>query len=91
MEGALLYLQRAKEANLSDLKKVYEDQTFAALWDPRLQKIVTVKEIEAPGAASDQRLYASPRGQAFLMVIDIVARPRGVRHIPRKISKSGNR
>jgi tetratricopeptide (TPR) repeat protein len=41
VEGALLYLQRAKEANFSDLKKVYEDQTFAALWDdPRLEKIV---------------------------------------------------
>jgi tetratricopeptide (TPR) repeat protein len=41
VEGALEYLRRAKEANFSDLKKVYEDQTFAALWDdPRLQKIV---------------------------------------------------
>ena len=41
LEGALEYLRRAKEANFPDLKKVYEDQTFAALWDdPRLQKIV---------------------------------------------------
>jgi tetratricopeptide (TPR) repeat protein len=41
IEGALTYLQRAKEGNFPDLKKVYEDQTFAALWeDPRLQKIV---------------------------------------------------
>jgi len=41
MEGALTYLQRAKEGNFPDLKKVYDDQTFAALWeDPRLQKIV---------------------------------------------------
>ena len=41
LEGALEYLQRARDANFSDLKKVYSDQTFAALWDdPRLQKIV---------------------------------------------------
>jgi len=41
LEGALEYLRRAKEANFPDLKKVYADQTFAALWDdPRLQKIV---------------------------------------------------
>jgi tetratricopeptide (TPR) repeat protein len=41
LEGALEYLRRAKEGNFPDLKKVYEDQTFAALWDdPRLEKIV---------------------------------------------------
>ena len=41
IEGALEYLRRAKEGNYPDLKKVYEDQTFAALWeDPRLGKIV---------------------------------------------------
>jgi len=41
LEGALEYLRRAKEANFSDLKNVYKDQTFAALWDdPRLEKIV---------------------------------------------------
>ena len=41
IEGALTYLQRAKDGNYPDLKKVYEDQTFAALWeDVRLQKIV---------------------------------------------------
>jgi len=41
LEGALEYLQRTKDANFSDLKKVYSDQTFAALWeDPRLHKIV---------------------------------------------------
>jgi tetratricopeptide (TPR) repeat protein len=41
LEGALEYLRRTKEGNYPDLKKVYSDQTFAALWeDPRLQKIV---------------------------------------------------
>jgi len=41
LEGALEYLRRAKEGNFPDLKKVYTDQTFAALWDdPRLQQIV---------------------------------------------------
>ena len=41
LEGALEYLRRAKDGNFPDLKKVYEDQTFAALWDdPRLQQIV---------------------------------------------------
>ena len=41
LEGALEYLRRAREANYSDLKNVYKDQTFAALWDdPRLEKIV---------------------------------------------------
>jgi tetratricopeptide (TPR) repeat protein len=41
LEGALEYLRRAKEGNYADLKKVYADQTFAALWeDPRLQQIV---------------------------------------------------
>ena len=41
IEGALEYLRRAKEANYPELRKVYTDQTFAALWeDPRLEKIV---------------------------------------------------
>lgn len=41
LEGALEYLGRAKEGNYPNLKDVYKDQTFAALWeDPRLQKIV---------------------------------------------------
>src|SRR6266567_51825 len=41
MEGALEYLQRAKENHFTELAKVYEDQVFAGLWgDPRLQKIV---------------------------------------------------
>jgi len=41
VEGALEYLRRAKDANYSDMKDVYKDQTFAALWDdPRLEKIV---------------------------------------------------
>jgi len=41
LEGSLEYLRRAKEGNFPDLKKVYGDQTFAALWDdPRLEKIV---------------------------------------------------
>ena len=41
LEGALEYLTRAKEEHYGDLAKVYEDQTFAALWDdPRLHKIV---------------------------------------------------
>ncbi len=41
LEGALEYLRRAKEGNYPDLKNVYTDQTFAALWDdPRLEKIV---------------------------------------------------
>jgi tetratricopeptide (TPR) repeat protein len=41
LEGALEYLERAKENHFADLAKVYEDQVFAGLWtDPRLQKIV---------------------------------------------------
>jgi tetratricopeptide (TPR) repeat protein len=41
LEGALEYLERAKENHYTDLAKVYEDQVFAGLWaDPRLQKIV---------------------------------------------------
>ncbi len=41
LEGALEYLKRAKDQNYPDMKKVYSDQTFAALWDdPRLQQIV---------------------------------------------------
>jgi tetratricopeptide (TPR) repeat protein len=41
IDGALEYLQRAKEGHFSDLHKVYKDQEFAVLWpDPRLAKIV---------------------------------------------------
>jgi pentatricopeptide repeat protein len=41
MEGALEYLERAKENHYTELAKVYEDQVFSVLWtDPRLQKIV---------------------------------------------------
>jgi tetratricopeptide (TPR) repeat protein len=41
IEGALEYLERAKENHFTELAKVYEDQVFAGLWeDPRLQKIV---------------------------------------------------
>jgi len=41
LDGALEYLQRAKEGHYADLAKVYSDQEFAGLWtDPRLQKIV---------------------------------------------------
>jgi tetratricopeptide (TPR) repeat protein len=41
LEGALEYLDRAKENHFTDLAKVYDDQVFAGLWaDPRLQKIV---------------------------------------------------
>jgi tetratricopeptide (TPR) repeat protein len=40
-EGALEYLSRAKAERFTELSKVYEDKTFAALWtDPRLQKVV---------------------------------------------------
>jgi tetratricopeptide (TPR) repeat protein len=41
VEGALEYLSRAKVEHFTELNKVYDDKTFAALWDdPRLQKIV---------------------------------------------------
>jgi tetratricopeptide (TPR) repeat protein len=41
LEGALEYLQRAKEDRYPDLAKVYSDPDFAPLWkDPRLAKIV---------------------------------------------------
>jgi tetratricopeptide (TPR) repeat protein len=41
IDGALEYLRRAKEENYSDIKKVYTDPDFTALWnDPRLAKIV---------------------------------------------------
>jgi len=40
-DGALDYLNRAKELHYRDLDKVYSDQDFAPLWkDPRLAKIV---------------------------------------------------
>ncbi|MGA2672300.1 MAG: tetratricopeptide repeat protein [Terracidiphilus sp.] len=41
LEGALDYLDRAKEQHYPDLAKVYSDPDFSALWkDPRLAKIV---------------------------------------------------
>jgi tetratricopeptide (TPR) repeat protein len=41
LEGALEYLQRAKEGRFPDLAKVYSDPEFAPLWkDPRLAKII---------------------------------------------------
>jgi len=41
VEGALEYLNRAKELHYPDLGKVYSDQEFAVLWqDPRLTKII---------------------------------------------------
>jgi tetratricopeptide (TPR) repeat protein len=41
LEGALDYLQRAKEGHYPDLAKVYSDPEFAPLWkDPRLAKII---------------------------------------------------
>lgn len=41
MEGALEYLERAKENHYTQMARVYEDQVFSSLWtDPRLQKIV---------------------------------------------------
>jgi tetratricopeptide (TPR) repeat protein len=41
LEGALEYLERAKENHFNDLAKVYGDPVFTGLWaDPRLQKIV---------------------------------------------------
>lgn len=41
VDGALEYLQRAKDGRYAELARVYADQEFASLWnDPRLQKIV---------------------------------------------------
>jgi len=41
LEGALEYLQRAKEGRYPDLARVYTDPEFAPLWkDPRLAKII---------------------------------------------------
>jgi Flp pilus assembly protein TadD len=41
LEGALDFLGRAKEGRYTDLKDVYKDPVFTALWqDPRLAKIV---------------------------------------------------
>jgi hypothetical protein len=46
IDGALDYLNRAKELHYPDLVKVYTDQDFAPLWqDPRLAKIVKPKMI----------------------------------------------
>jgi len=40
-DGALDYLQRARDMHYNDLHRVYDDQDFSALWpDPRLAKIV---------------------------------------------------
>jgi tetratricopeptide (TPR) repeat protein len=41
LEGALEYLQRAKNGRFPELARVYQDQEFAGLWpDPRLAKII---------------------------------------------------
>lgn len=41
LDGALDYLQRAKQDHFPELAKVYSDQEFAPLWkDPRLAQIV---------------------------------------------------
>ncbi len=41
IDGALDYLNRAKEGHYPDLAKVYTDPDFTTLWkDPRLAKIV---------------------------------------------------
>jgi tetratricopeptide (TPR) repeat protein len=41
IDGALEYLQRAKDGHFDDMHKVYKDQEFAILWpDPRLARIV---------------------------------------------------
>lgn len=41
VEGALEYLQRAKDNRFGDMAMVYQDPVFTQLWkDPRLQKIV---------------------------------------------------
>ena len=41
IDGALEYLNRAKELRFPELSRVYKDQEFASLWmDPRLEKII---------------------------------------------------
>ena len=41
MEGALDYLQRAKQGHYKDMASVYTQQEFSLLWnDPRLATIV---------------------------------------------------
>lgn len=41
LEGALEYLQRARDLRFEELASVYQDPAFTGLWnDPRLQKIV---------------------------------------------------
>lgn len=41
LEGALEYLQRARDLRYEELASVYQDSAFTGLWkDPRLQKIV---------------------------------------------------
>jgi tetratricopeptide (TPR) repeat protein len=41
LDGAIEYLQQAKDGHFPDLAQVYTDPAFAALWkDPRLAKIV---------------------------------------------------
>ena len=41
LDGAIDYLQRAKQGHFPDLHKAWEDKDFAPLWsDPRLEKII---------------------------------------------------
>jgi tetratricopeptide (TPR) repeat protein len=41
IDGALEYLERAKQGHYPEMGKVYKEQEFAVLWtDPRLEKIV---------------------------------------------------
>jgi len=41
LDGALDYLQRAKDGRYPQMADVYSDKEFASLWqDPRLKKIV---------------------------------------------------
>ena len=41
IDGALEYLQRARDGRFPEMARVYKDQEFAMLWtDPRLEKIV---------------------------------------------------
>ena len=41
LDGALEYLQRAKDGHFPDLRQLFDDKDFAALWnDPRLEKII---------------------------------------------------
>jgi len=41
LDGALEYLERAKQGHFPDMHKIFEDKDLAPLWaDPRLEKIV---------------------------------------------------